>query len=130
MKYIVLLISLITLLSCSRATEIIIDQALPEPKTLDIGIKNNTNTKFLRTEIVTSNGKLVFQQIEPNSYSNFYEISAIYSEVEITVKTANGYYSFSPSSYDEDTKVTQGTYYFEVSIEIPGNNLIVTRKSF
>ncbi|EGV43114.1 hypothetical protein BZARG_1033 [Bizionia argentinensis JUB59] len=130
MKFIVLLISLVTLLSCSRATEIIIDQALPGFKTLDIGIKNNTNTKFLRTEIVTSNGNLVFQQIEPNSYSNFYEISAIYSEVEITVQTANGYYSFLPSSYGEDTKVTQGNYYFEVSIEIPGNNLVVTRKSF
>lgn len=130
MKYLVFLISFIALCSCSRATDAIIDSAFPEPEKLEIGIKNNTNTTFLRTEIVASNGNLVFQQIPPNSYSGFYEMSAMYSEVEITVQTETGYYSFSPTSYDEDTRVTKGRYYFEVSIEIPGNTLLVTRKPF
>lgn len=130
MKNVILLIVLLTIFSCSRATEAIIENAFPEPEGLEIGIKNNTNTTFLRTEIVAANVNLVFQQIDANSYSGFYEVRAVYSEVEITVQTETGYYSFLPSSYDENTLVTKGRYYFEVSIKIPGNSLVVTRKSF
>ncbi|TYB78710.1 hypothetical protein [Bizionia myxarmorum] len=130
MRNSLLLFMLLSILSCSRATDALINEAFPPPQNLEIAIKNNTNTKLLRTEIITANGSLVFQQIEPESYSGFYEVSAVYSEVEITVQTANGFYAYSPVRYDENTLVTKGRYYFEVSLEIPGNNLVVTRKSF
>lgn len=117
-------------LSCSRATDAIIDNVFPEPEGLEIGIKNNTNITFLRTEILTPNGNMVFQQIPAHSYSGFYTIPAVYDKVEMTVQTKNGYYSYKPIFYSEDTRVTKGRYYFEVSIEIPKNTLIITRKSF
>jgi len=130
MKQLALLCVLVVFSSCSHVTENIIDEAFPEPEGLEIGVKNNTNLTFLRTEILAANGNLVFQQIAPNSYSGFYEMSAIYSEVEITVQTENGYYSYKPTSYNQDTRVTKGRFYFEVSIITPGNTLVVTRKSF
>lgn len=129
-KYLLLLISLVSIFSCSRTRDILINETLPEPETLEITIKNNSNITFLRTEVIASNTHLVFQQIEPNNYSGFYEVPAVYSEIEITIQTSTGYYSFTPNNYEENTLVTEGRFYFEVSISAPNNTLVITRKQF
>ncbi|TYA52181.1 hypothetical protein [Formosa maritima] len=125
------LLLIITLLffSCSDVTENIIENAIPDPETLEVGIKNNTNYRFTRTEIITNNSTYVYQIVEQESYSEFFEMAYIYSEVEIKIQTNNGYFSFTPSHYIEDTKVTKGLYYFEVNIS-NNETVSLTRKKF
>ncbi|MFD2551496.1 hypothetical protein ACFSQP_06675 [Bizionia sediminis] len=130
MKQIVILFLVMGLsVSCSHTTEQLIDQAFPKPKTLQIGIKNNTLFPFLRTEVTTTAGTIVFQQIPANSYSEFYEIPELFSEAPIQVQMPDNYYSYEVLNYDVSTRVTEGIYYFEVSVKLPENTLLITRKS-
>lgn len=115
--------------SCSEVTENWIENTLSEPETLEVGIKNNTNLRFTRTEVISNNNTYVFQIIEPQSFSEFFEMAYIYSEVEIRIQTDTGYFSFSPSHYMEDTKVTKGLYYFEVNMS-NNQTVSITRKTF
>ncbi|HAB26880.1 MAG TPA: hypothetical protein DCE27_03285, partial [Xanthomarina gelatinilytica] len=89
----------------------------------------NTNYRFNRTEIISNNNTYVYQVIEPDAISNFIEMAFIYSEVELKIQTDDGYFSFSPSHYLEDTKVTKGLYYFEVNIS-NNQTVSITRKIF
>ncbi|MGY0391225.1 hypothetical protein ACW5R3_01535 [Bizionia sp. KMM 8389] len=130
MKKFFYLFGVLLFLSCSEVTDSIIENSFPDDTGLEVGIKNNTNVKFLRTEVKMANGNLIFQQIEPHNFSEFYAVSALYSQAEITIQTANAYYSFTPNQLDENTRVTEGRYYFEISIESPNNTLVITRKSF
>jgi len=127
-KWFLLIITLL-FFSCSDVTENIIENAIPDPETLEVGIKNNTNYRFIRTEIITNNNTYVYQVIEPDAISNFIEMAFIYSEVELKIQTDDGYFSFSPSHYLEDTKVTKGLYYFEVNIS-NNKTVSITRKTF
>lgn len=116
-------------LSCSEVTDNLIENTIPEPKTLEIGIKNDTNHRFTRTEIISDNSTFVYQIIEPGEFSNFHEMAYIYSEAEIRIQTADAYFSFIPSHYLEDTKVTKGLYYFEVNI-YNNQTVSIIRKKF
>lgn len=124
-----LLVIALLLFSCNEVTDNLLDEVIPEPDTLEVGIKNNTNYRFNRTEIISNNNTFVYQVIEPDAISNFIEMAFIYSEVELKIQTDDGYFSFSPSHYLEDTKVTKGLYYFEVNIS-NNKTVSITRKTF
>ncbi|WP_417855953.1 hypothetical protein [Xanthomarina gelatinilytica] len=49
--------------------------------------------------------------------------------MELRIQTDDSYFSFSPSHYLEDTKVTKGLYYFEVNIS-NNKTVSITRKTF
>jgi hypothetical protein len=125
----IILIIMLMVLSCSEVTENLIDNAFPDPPTLDVGIKNNTNYRFTRTEIISDTRTFVYQIVEPGEFSNFLEMASIYSEAEIRIQTENAYFSFTPSHYIEDTKVTKGWYYFEVNIS-NNQTVSITRKTY
>ncbi|HLV39086.1 hypothetical protein [Xanthomarina sp.] len=124
-----LLVAIWFVFSCSELTENLIENNIPAPKKLEVGIKNNTDYRFIRTELISDSGTFVYQIIEPGEFSNFFEMASIYSEAEIRIQTENSYVSFLPFQYLEDTKVTKGWYYFEVNI---ANNqtVSITRKTY
>lgn len=124
-----LFLALILAFSCSEITDNIIENNIPAPKILEVGIKNNTDYKFIRTEIISDNGTFVYQVLEPGEFSEFLEMLHIYSEAEIRIQTPDSYFSFSPWYLDEDTKVTKGLYFFEVNID-NNQTVSITRKTF
>lgn len=125
----IILLGILLFFSCTEVTENIIENAIPEPSKLEVGIKNNSSYRFNRTEIISNNSTIVYQIIEPGQFSDFLEMGYIYSEAEIRIQTENGYFSFSPLLYIEDTKVTNGLYYFEVNI-LNNQTVYITRKTF
>ncbi|MCX7548774.1 hypothetical protein OS188_12500 [Xanthomarina sp. F1114] len=124
-----LFLAVLLTISCSELTNNIIENNIPESKKLEVGIKNNTNYRFIRTEIIADNTTFVYQVLEPGEFSEFLEMLHIYSEAEIRIETADAYFSFSPSFFNEDTKVTNGLYYFEVNIS-NNQTVSITRKTF
>ena len=124
-----LFLVVLLIISCSELTNNIIENNIPEPKKLEVGIKNNTNYRFIRTEIIADNATFVYQILEPGEFSEFLEMLHIYSEAEIRIQTTDSYFSFSPSHYNEDTKVTNGLYYFEINIS-NNQTVSITRKTF
>ncbi|MCX7551286.1 hypothetical protein [Xanthomarina sp. F2636L] len=124
-----LFLALILVFSCSEVTDNIIENNVPVPKNLEVGIKNNTDFRFIRSEIIADNSTFVYQILEPGEFSEFLEMYQIYSEAEIRIQTADAYFSFSPSHFNEDTKVTNGLYYFEINMN-SNQTISITRKTF
>ncbi len=111
-----LLLTLITFYSCSDIFERIIDNAIPEPETLQISIKNTTQYTFENSQIVIDGYTYYFQDIPPNYFSGSHVFAYAYSDAFIRVKINGNLFIYSPLVNDESTKVTKGTYTFEVSI--------------
>jgi len=130
MKKLSLLLVSIVLFSCSEVIDQAVDNAIPDPETLQIAVKNNSSETFTRIEVRTRSGYThVFQQTQAGMYSGFQESNVSYSKTEVVIQTESGYYSFSPLSYNEETKVIKGRYYYDISI-LNNDTLSVIRKRF
>ncbi|MCB0461984.1 MAG: hypothetical protein KDC81_04710 [Flavobacteriaceae bacterium] len=129
MKKPILLLVVLLFCSCSDIIENAIENAIPEPETLEIGIKNNSSVVFNRIEITTKSGlRHVFQVTDPTAFSEFQVSDFSYSEAEIIIMTEHKNYAFSPLFYDESTKENKGRFYYDISIE--NNTLLITRHKF
>lgn len=126
MKQPILFLCFLLFCSCSEIIDNVIENAIPEPDTLEIGIKNSTNYVFNRVEITTKSGFIhVFQVTDPGYYSNFQVSDYAYDEVQIVIFTDVKNYAFTPIYFSEDTKVSKGIYYYDISIQ--NTNLLITR---
>ena len=134
MKKLSLLFVSVLLFSCSDILEHVIentiDNAIPDPEALQIGVKNNSNVVFTSIEIISQSGlSLIFQETQPGYYSEFRTSDYAFSQTEIAVQTVTGYYFFIPISFSDETRVTKGKYYYDISI-LNSDTLLVTRKPF
>jgi len=129
MKKIFILLIGFVFYDCSHITENVIENNFPDDA-LEVGVKNNTPYLFKRTEISNDGHTYVYQQIAPNQLSEFKSFNKVYSDVEIRIETDHMIFHKSPNVYNEESLVTTGDYYFEISLTSNGQDIIVTRKSF
>jgi len=130
MKKLSVLLITILFFSCSEVIDQAVDNAIPDPETLQIAVKNSTSQNFTRVEVKTRSGyRHIFQQTGPDQYTGFQESNVSYDKTEVIIQTETSYYSFTPSNYNEETKATKGRYYYDISI-LSNETLSVIRKRF
>ena len=127
MKKVIISFVLFSVFSCSYIINKTLENNISDSDNLEVAIKNNTNVTFNRTELTTSDGTVVYQVTNPGALSNFIELNFVYSEVALTIETDEGFFSFTPNSLNENTKVTKGMYYFEVNF-VDDQTISITRK--
>lgn len=126
-KYLLLLI-FTSFISCDAILDEIIENNTKEDIKLRVNIQNDTSFRFIRTEIITNDGKVVFQTIEPGLYQFSDQFLAIYDDIEIRIQTELNYFYSKPIYYNEETRVTEGNYTFKISIsESNQSKLIIHR---
>lgn len=128
MKKIIIILLTFIISSCSHITENIIDNNFSDDS-LEVGVKNNTPYLFKRTEISNNDHTYIYQQIESYQFSEFQTYNYVHSNVMIRIETDDKIFYKSPNTYDENSIVNTGTYYFEVSLTSDGDDIVVVRKS-
>ncbi|WP_185956539.1 hypothetical protein [Changchengzhania lutea] len=112
--------------SCEAILENAIENNSKEEPALVVIIKNNTPYLFERTEVITDDGIVVFQIIDPGSYDISDYFLSIYDDIEIRIQTKNSNFYHKPLYYNEASKVVDGRYTFNISIS-DDNELIINR---
>lgn len=116
MKNVFLFSTLFILCSCSEILETAIDNAIPEPATLTISIKNNTQFNMEDPQIIMDGYTFYYQDIDPGYHSEGHSSPYAYSEAFIRVKINGKLFVYSPLVYDQNSIVTEGSYSYHVDI--------------
>lgn len=115
-------------ISCDVILDEIIENNTEEEIKLRVKIQNDTSFRFISTEIITNDGKVVFQIIEPGLYQFSNQFLAIYDDIEIRIQTETSYFYSKPIYYNEESRVKEGNYTFKISIsELDQSKLIIHR---
>ncbi|MHA7942429.1 hypothetical protein ACJOV8_005115 [Formosa sp. 3Alg 14/1] len=125
--FMVISISLLT--SCEQIIDNVTDDLIPEPESLMVGLRNNTPYNWKRAEIRSGNVIQIYDNTKKGTYSAYKLFNSIHSEAVILIQTEQEVFRYTPKFYDESTEVTEGTYYFEVSL-VDLKTLVIKRKSF
>ena len=112
--------------SCDHIAEEIIENSIKDKNKLVVSIKNDTPYIFKRTEIITKDGTVVFQIIDPGFYDISEQFLSIYDDIEIRIQTGSKVFYHKPIHYKEGSKVTKGRYTFIIGIS-KNDKLIIKR---
>ncbi|MFB9052030.1 hypothetical protein ACFFVB_02955 [Formosa undariae] len=124
-----LFINVCLLVSCEQIIENATDELIPEPESLMVGLLNNTPYNWKRAEIRSGNLIQNYDSTIKGAFSFYKPFNSIHSEAVILIQTEQEIFRYTPKFYDESTEVTEGTFYFEVSL-VDLKTLDIKRKSF
>ena len=113
MKRLVLYASIIVLTTLAGCAE---DDSEPNRNVL-IRVENVSTYDYDRVTVDTSGGREAYGSIPSNSTSDYqsFELAYSYATVELTIRGSK--FAFTPIDYTGETRLTNGTYTYQVDVD-------------
>lgn len=117
MKNFILLLVCSFVFSCDVIIEEVIENSFDKKNSsLIVSIKNNTPYDFKRTEVIMEHGTVVFQIIDSGFYGTSDQFPCIYDDIEIRIQTETKNFYNKPFYFKKESKETEGSFTFNVSL--------------